>query len=83
MAGSLLLFLIPLAVACIAIVVRYAIENRKPPGTRHLPGPWGETTIDRNDLRVVLLTTYFRAAMDRKSSWYIKVLCLVWHVRMG
>jgi hypothetical protein len=50
MAGFLLFSVIALAVACIAIVVRYAIEHRKPPGTRHLPGPWGEFSIDRNDM---------------------------------
>jgi hypothetical protein len=42
MALSYIIPLFGLAIACIGIAYQYSIEHRKPPRTRHLPGPWGK-----------------------------------------
>lgn len=83
MAVLVTLSLVPLVILCVAIAVRYAQEQRKPPGTRHLPGPWGETLVEQDGISAVVLTGCFRTTIHRKNSWHVKVLCLVPDARMG
>jgi hypothetical protein len=68
MALSYILALVGLTFATIAIAYRYYLEHRKPPGTRHLPGPWGASSIDPDDNLTPILTICLRIAMDREGT---------------
>jgi hypothetical protein len=68
MALSYILALVGVIFACIGIAYQYYLEHRKPAGTRHLPGPWGASSIDPDDNLTLILSICHRIAMDREGT---------------